>query len=85
MLLAPVLFSPAMQGNWVRCCRQLPVSCLKARLSRIHILVSTPMDSRYAILKDALFGTRQTLDAFLLRAIDTWLVLTELEKARAAD
>jgi len=33
------------------------------------------------LLKDALLGKRQTLDAFLPRATDAWLVLTELEKA----
>ena len=34
------------------------------------------------LLKDAFLGKRQTLDAFLPRATDAWLVLTELEKAR---
>jgi hypothetical protein len=34
------------------------------------------------LLKDAFLGKRQTLDVFLPRAIDAWLVLTELEKAR---
>ena len=32
------------------------------------------------LLKDAFYGKRQTLDAFLPRATDAWLVLTELEK-----
>lgn len=35
------------------------------------------------LLKDAFLGKRQTLDAFLPRAIDAWLVLAELEKARS--
>jgi len=34
------------------------------------------------LLKDALSSKRQTLDAFLPRATDAWLVLTELEKSR---
>ncbi len=34
------------------------------------------------LLRDALLSKRQTLDAFLPRAADAWLVLTELEKAR---
>jgi hypothetical protein len=34
------------------------------------------------LLKDALADKRQTLEAFLPRATDAWLVLTELEKAR---
>lgn len=33
------------------------------------------------LLKDALFGERQTLDVFLPRATDAWLVLTEVEGA----
>lgn len=33
------------------------------------------------LLKDAFLGKRQTLDAFLPRATDAWLVLIELEKA----
>ncbi len=36
------------------------------------------------LLKDALFGKRQTLETFLPRATDAWLVLTELDKARGA-
>jgi hypothetical protein len=36
------------------------------------------------LLKDALLGKRQTLAAFLPRATDAWLVVTELEKARGA-
>jgi hypothetical protein len=34
------------------------------------------------LLKDALSDKRQTLETFLPRATDAWLVLTELEKAR---
>jgi len=34
------------------------------------------------LLKDAFLDKRQTLDAFLPRATDAWLVLTELEKTR---
>ncbi len=34
------------------------------------------------LLKDALSDKQQTLEAFLPRATDAWLVLTELEKAR---
>jgi hypothetical protein len=34
------------------------------------------------LLKDAFFGKRQTLDQFLPRATDAWLVLAELDKAR---
>jgi hypothetical protein len=36
------------------------------------------------LLKDAFLGKRQTLDQFLPRATDAWLVLTELDKARSA-
>jgi len=34
------------------------------------------------LLKEALSGKRQTLETFLPRATDAWLVLTELDKAR---
>ena len=33
------------------------------------------------LLKEALFGKRQTLEVFLPRATDAWLVLVELDKA----
>ena len=36
------------------------------------------------LLKNAIYDKQQTLDEFLPRATDAWLVLTELEKARSA-
>ena len=37
------------------------------------------------LFKDAFLGKRQTLEAFLPRATDAWLVLTELDKARSPE
>jgi len=33
------------------------------------------------LLKDAMYGRRQTLEEFLPRSVDAWNVLCEIEKA----